>query len=51
MDDNSTNEISDVIKSENKDDETASEESLEVKKKIVETLTESVVKDSMLLIF
>ncbi|VVC44929.1 Hypothetical protein CINCED_3A021244 [Cinara cedri] len=39
-------EISNIKESENKDNEKTSEDSLETKKKIVETITESVVKDS-----
>ncbi|XP_025194814.1 clustered mitochondria protein homolog [Melanaphis sacchari] len=43
---NSKNEIGDVKKIDNKDDDNTLEESLETKKKIVETITESAVKDS-----
>lgn len=46
FDEKSKNGITDITKSENKDNENASEDSLETKKKIVETITESAVKDS-----
>lgn len=45
---NNKDEIIDIKKCDNKDEENASEDSLETKKKIVETITESVVKDSKL---
>ncbi|KAF0755448.1 clustered mitochondria protein [Aphis craccivora] len=46
IDENGKNEITDIKKNDNKGDETTLEESLETKKKIVETITESAVKDS-----
>ncbi|XP_026822607.1 clustered mitochondria protein homolog [Rhopalosiphum maidis] len=45
-DENSKHEVADVNKIDNKGDENTLEESIETKKKIVETITESVVKDS-----
>lgn len=50
-DENSKHEVADVKKIDNKGDENTLEESLETKKKIVETITESVVKDSKLIFF
>lgn len=48
IDENSINGIADNKKSDNNGTENTSEESLETKKKIVETITESAVKDSKL---
>lgn len=50
-DKDSINGIPNIKISDNKDIENTSEDSLEIKKKIVETITESVVKDSKTFLF
>lgn len=46
IDENSKNGITDIKKNDCKDNVNTSEDSLETNKKIVETITESAVKDS-----
>lgn len=49
IDDKNKNKITDIKKIDVQDNDNSSEDSIEIKKKIVETITESAVKNSKLI--